>query len=289
MYKRLLTSVLFYLTCEQLWRAFLIVVDGSVFALDDFAGDTRCQRRDDRFICSFSVRAWPYFEVGIALLKMMLMWSGCVMVCKFRKMGGVLEVQPDVWKIMLWLRVLALLSFGLFSAFFGGVSPHVEETRGLYVMVLLTSLATVMVTELVHRRLIMLSRVCAALAEFDSAQKRVESLPQMTFHEAQDRFGNNLEATCTICLADFEQEDLVARMSCRHTFHKECIRDWLATGSDRGCPMRCQQAENADQTAAPPAWVLGNQDDAQLGEESNASPTIEPHQSQNGETGSIAV
>lgn len=40
---------------------------------------------------------------------------------------------------------------------------------------------------------------------------------------------------CLICLDEYQQEDDVRVMSCRHAFHKECVDKWLSTGKNN-CP-----------------------------------------------------
>mmetsp|Transcript_129498 Transcript_129498/g.375062 ORF Transcript_129498/g.375062 Transcript_129498/m.375062 type:complete len:431 (+) Transcript_129498:68-1360(+) len=45
------------------------------------------------------------------------------------------------------------------------------------------------------------------------------------------------EATCVICLSDFETGESVSQLPCRHAFHTDCVSEWLAAHST--CPMRC--------------------------------------------------
>lgn len=40
---------------------------------------------------------------------------------------------------------------------------------------------------------------------------------------------------CLICLDDYEPEDQVRVMSCRHAFHKGCVDEWLLKGRNN-CP-----------------------------------------------------
>jgi len=53
---------------------------------------------------------------------------------------------------------------------------------------------------------------------------------------------------CVICLGDFREGEEVARLSCGHSFHEQCIRRWLQQrrGSQqrRGCPYRCSANAN---------------------------------------------
>jgi len=48
--------------------------------------------------------------------------------------------------------------------------------------------------------------------------------------------GEDNEESCPICLADFETEDKVITLpKCEHTFHSDCVTDWLKTSPL--CPM----------------------------------------------------
>jgi len=55
-----------------------------------------------------------------------------------------------------------------------------------------------------------------------------------------ERFTHKLQrwgAACVVCLEDFEQGDEVARLSCGHNFHEQCVRRWLRHRAQ--CPYRC--------------------------------------------------
>jgi hypothetical protein len=51
---------------------------------------------------------------------------------------------------------------------------------------------------------------------------------------------NNLKITfpnneCSICLGDFKSDDTVCLANCNHSYHCDCINDWLGTGKN-SCP-----------------------------------------------------
>lgn len=41
--------------------------------------------------------------------------------------------------------------------------------------------------------------------------------------------------SCAICLCEYEPDDLLRQMPCRHMFHKECVDEWLKL--KRTCPL----------------------------------------------------
>lgn len=45
---------------------------------------------------------------------------------------------------------------------------------------------------------------------------------------------------CVICLNPLVQGDQAARLQCGHTFHEQCVAQWLQ--HNRSCPLRCPQA-----------------------------------------------
>mmetsp|Transcript_5016 Transcript_5016/g.6533 ORF Transcript_5016/g.6533 Transcript_5016/m.6533 type:complete len:477 (-) Transcript_5016:86-1516(-) len=68
---------------------------------------------------------------------------------------------------------------------------------------------------------------------------------------------------CVICLCEFEPNDMVTVLPCRHIYHKECIEPWL-TSKSALCPM-CKQS------------ILPSGDSRSLEEISNAENFSEQH------------
>ncbi|KAJ2918710.1 hypothetical protein MD484_g1711, partial [Candolleomyces efflorescens] len=54
-------------------------------------------------------------------------------------------------------------------------------------------------------------------------------------YEKQGRVASSCIERCLICLDDYEAEDDVRVMSCRHAFHQGCVDKWLQTGRNN-CP-----------------------------------------------------
>lgn len=51
----------------------------------------------------------------------------------------------------------------------------------------------------------------------------------------RDRLQDN---TCSVCLEEFKDDDILVKLNCNHIFHKECLEPWL--NNNTNCPM-CRQ------------------------------------------------
>ncbi|KAJ2825085.1 hypothetical protein IWW50_003013 [Coemansia erecta] len=65
----------------------------------------------------------------------------------------------------------------------------------------------------------------------------VNSLPVKTFYHSKYRDGEPAE--CAICLEDFDDEDELRTLPCKHQYHVKCIDRWLTTRK-KFCPI-CKQ------------------------------------------------
>ncbi len=55
----------------------------------------------------------------------------------------------------------------------------------------------------------------------------IQHLPTGTFTEAVGGSGNGKNRECVICMIEFVNGDRVRYLPCMHTYHVECIDDWL--------------------------------------------------------------
>ena len=51
--------------------------------------------------------------------------------------------------------------------------------------------------------------------------------------------GDNKE--CSICISEFEEEDIISIPNCNHIFHTECIKEWARYKTD--CPVCREKIE----------------------------------------------
>ena len=54
------------------------------------------------------------------------------------------------------------------------------------------------------------------------------------------------EKKCSICLVDFEDDDMLLKLPCYHYFHRQCVEEWLKE-YDYKCPVcrhECGKTKN---------------------------------------------
>jgi len=60
-----------------------------------------------------------------------------------------------------------------------------------------------------------------------------------TIEKIEMKFTNDLNhKNCSICLDEFNENELLFQLICNHYYHKKCINDWLQ--KNRSCPL-CRQ------------------------------------------------
>jgi len=73
-------------------------------------------------------------------------------------------------------------------------------------------------------------------------------------YEKSGKVASNTVERCLICLDDYEQDDDLRLLSCRHVFHKLCVDRWLEQGRNNcpACRSKGVQTGNELPTAPPP-------------------------------------
>ncbi|KFK39312.1 hypothetical protein AALP_AA3G228600 [Arabis alpina] len=78
-----------------------------------------------------------------------------------------------------------------------------------------------------------------ALGEFVGTESRglsadkIASLPSKRYKEGDNQNGTN--ESCVICRLDYEDEDDLILLPCKHSYHSECINNWLKI--NKVCPV----------------------------------------------------
>lgn len=54
-------------------------------------------------------------------------------------------------------------------------------------------------------------------------------------YEEEGKVASLTTDRCMVCLSDYEPEEDLRLLSCRHIFHKECVDKWLEVGHNN-CP-----------------------------------------------------
>ncbi|CAA7266042.1 unnamed protein product [Cyclocybe aegerita] len=72
---------------------------------------------------------------------------------------------------------------------------------------------------------------------------------QVAQYEKDGKISSNCTDRCLICLDDYDPEDNVRVMTCRHAFHKNCVDEWLQRGRNN-CPA-CRTTGVSTDTPTP--------------------------------------
>ena len=74
------------------------------------------------------------------------------------------------------------------------------------------------------------------------AQEAVDKLPTKRYKKDSKQEDVHL---CTVCQCEFEQDDVIKVLPCKHRFHNGCIGDWLKKNPE--CPL-CKRSimDNTD-------------------------------------------
>ncbi|CAN6485362.1 unnamed protein product [Victoria cruziana] len=86
--------------------------------------------------------------------------------------------------------------------------------------------------ELSYEELIALGEVVGTESRGLSADV-IASLPSSSYKRTDSRNGTSEQ--CVICRLDYEEGDCVIVLSCKHTYHSECINNWLQI--NKVCPV----------------------------------------------------
>uniref|UniRef100_A0A5B7C586 Putative E3 ubiquitin ligase BIG BROTHER-related isoform X2 n=1 Tax=Davidia involucrata TaxID=16924 RepID=A0A5B7C586_DAVIN len=86
--------------------------------------------------------------------------------------------------------------------------------------------------ELSYEELLALGEVVGTESRGLSADS-IASLPSMNYKTQSTQDGNS--ESCVICRLDYEDGDTLTALSCKHSYHSECINNWLRI--NKVCPV----------------------------------------------------
>ncbi|XVE49726.1 hypothetical protein DITRI_Ditri01bG0104200 [Diplodiscus trichospermus] len=94
------------------------------------------------------------------------------------------------------------------------------------------------------------SQELLALGEVVGAENRglsadsIASLPSVTYKAGSSQTGSN--DSCVICRVDYEDGDSLTVLSCKHSYHPECIHNWLKI--NKVCPVCSAEVSTSGQS-----------------------------------------
>ncbi|XP_026456699.1 RING-H2 finger protein ATL39-like [Papaver somniferum] len=62
--------------------------------------------------------------------------------------------------------------------------------------------------------------------------KEIQALPESVYSAVKNK--EEVQEKCSVCLSEYENEDMLRFLPCRHAFHTECIDEWLVSRTT--CP-----------------------------------------------------
>ncbi|KAF9265344.1 hypothetical protein L218DRAFT_1075924 [Marasmius fiardii PR-910] len=75
----------------------------------------------------------------------------------------------------------------------------------------------------------------ASKEDIERSGLEVIKAPQVPQYEQEGKISSNCTERCLICLDDYEAEDDVRVLTCKHAFHMNCVDKWLQEGKNN-CP-----------------------------------------------------
>jgi len=71
--------------------------------------------------------------------------------------------------------------------------------------------------------------------EIDKSGLEIISPETLNQYEQERKVSSNCLDRCLICLDDYNPQDQLRLLSCKHAFHKTCVDEWLTVGKNN-CP-----------------------------------------------------
>jgi len=75
----------------------------------------------------------------------------------------------------------------------------------------------------------------ATREDIDNSGLQIIKSSELSRYEEEGRVAHNCVERCLICLEDYDSEEDLRLMTCKHAYHKECVDKWLQVGRNN-CP-----------------------------------------------------
>jgi len=86
----------------------------------------------------------------------------------------------------------------------------------------------------------------ASKSDIDRAGLEIVKASELSQREKDGRVTSNTSERCLICLSDYEPEEDLRILSCKHVFHQECVDKWLEVGRNNCPACRTKGVEVSD-------------------------------------------
>ncbi|KAL1950125.1 hypothetical protein VTO73DRAFT_5248 [Trametes versicolor] len=87
----------------------------------------------------------------------------------------------------------------------------------------------------------------ATREDIDKSDLQIVKYSELEQYEREGRVSSNCVERCLICLDDYQPEDDVRLMHCRHAFHQECVDKWMQVGRNNCPACRTKGVSTADE------------------------------------------
>lgn len=167
-----------------------------------------------------------------------------------RQNGNVQECVRQLTNSLAW-RVSKVVSIVTYGWFILGVvwilnSTYCKECPGLYrlsLAVIFTAVARLLITLICfyHSFPPRFRQANPPPKPRGATQSIIDTLPMVDY--SPDLF-NEDDASCAVCLSEFEWGDTLRPLPCKHHFHRHCIDKWLK--KNKVCPLCLQDIQVAE-------------------------------------------
>ncbi|KAI9064647.1 hypothetical protein FKP32DRAFT_1625454 [Trametes sanguinea] len=87
----------------------------------------------------------------------------------------------------------------------------------------------------------------ASWEDIEKSDLQIVKFSELGQYEREGKVASNCTERCLICLDDYQPDDDVRLMRCRHAFHKDCVDKWLQVGRNNCPACRSKGVSTADE------------------------------------------